>query len=432
MRLVLKKFLILGLWLGLALAPAGEMFAQSPVEQLRRQIAERNAAIVQLEEEIAKYQKELSTTSTQAKTLKSEIDRLNKTIQKLDTDIKLTRAKIDQTSLTIDELTLKIGSHTAALERHTAALESSLRSLKHSNDTNLVEMLLASGRFSSLWEEEERLHRLQQEINRTVDEITELREAMIVNRADQEVEKQELTSLTHQLADQKTLADQNRENKDELLTVTKNQEENYKQILATRVAEKKRFEQELFNLENQLRITIDPGSLPAGKVLAWPLGEVFITQRFGKTADSGRLYVSGTHNGIDLRAAVGTPVKAAAAGVVTSVGNTDVNGCASYGRWVLIGHNNNLSTLYAHLSLNKVLPGQTVAAGELIGYSGQTGYATGPHLHFTVYASAGVEVMNLGTWYNQNGRTGGTACSRAGVSIPVAPPNAYLDPLLYL
>ena len=50
-------------------------------------------------------------------------------------------------------------------------------------------------------------------------------------------------------------------------------------------------------------------------------------------------------------------------------------------------HNNNLTTLYAHLSVQSVKQGSAVKKGEVVGYMGSTGFATGPHVHFTVYAS---------------------------------------------
>ena len=95
---------------------------------------------------------------------------------------------------------------------------------------------------------------------------------------------------------------------------------------------------------------------------------------------------------------------------------------------------NGLDTLYAHLSDNTVVTkGQAVTTGELIGYSGMTGYATGPHLHLGVYASAGVQIMDLGAWRSQNGGSSdGTPCTAGGAVIPVAPVNAYLNPLSYL
>jgi murein DD-endopeptidase MepM/ murein hydrolase activator NlpD len=99
---------------------------------------------------------------------------------------------------------------------------------------------------------------------------------------------------------------------------------------------------------------------------------------------------------------------------------------------VLVKHNNGLSTLYAHLSVTSVAQGQSVETGDVIGLSGNTGYSTGPHLHYAVYLSEGVQVRDIGQWYRENGRSPTTACARGNAVIPVAPLEAYLNPLDYL
>jgi murein DD-endopeptidase MepM/ murein hydrolase activator NlpD len=85
------------------------------------------------------------------------------------------------------------------------------------------------------------------------------------------------------------------------------------------------------------------------------------------------------HPGIDLEAPYGTPVRAAADGDVTGQ-----NMGAGYGRHVVLDHGHDLITLYGHLSSIAVVPGQHVTCGQVIGYVGQTGRATGPHLHYEV------------------------------------------------
>jgi murein DD-endopeptidase MepM/ murein hydrolase activator NlpD len=85
------------------------------------------------------------------------------------------------------------------------------------------------------------------------------------------------------------------------------------------------------------------------------------------------------HSGIDIEAAYGTPVRAAADGEATgeSMG-------AGYGRQVVLDHGHDVITLYGHLSAIAVMPGQHVTRGQIIGYVGQSGRATGPHLHYEV------------------------------------------------
>ncbi|MHB1769603.1 MAG: peptidoglycan DD-metalloendopeptidase family protein [Minisyncoccota bacterium] len=88
-------------------------------------------------------------------------------------------------------------------------------------------------------------------------------------------------------------------------------------------------------------------------------------------------------NAVDIGAARGTPIHAAANGtVIVARNNGSWNG--GYGNYVVITHDNNTETLYAHMTHAIVSPGQAVLGGQIIGYVGMTGMATGPHLHFEV------------------------------------------------
>ncbi len=88
------------------------------------------------------------------------------------------------------------------------------------------------------------------------------------------------------------------------------------------------------------------------------------------------------HEGIDIAASYGASVKASASGKVTHVG-----WMGGYGRLVTISHGNGLETRYGHLSGYAVNVGQSVSSGQVIGYVGQSGSATGPHCHFEVRKS---------------------------------------------
>jgi murein DD-endopeptidase MepM/ murein hydrolase activator NlpD len=90
---------------------------------------------------------------------------------------------------------------------------------------------------------------------------------------------------------------------------------------------------------------------------------------------------------IDLYADPNEPIGAAKAGIVTFAGG---NQCCSYGLYVIVDHGDGTSTLYAHLSQIAVVQGQVVATGQLLGFGGRTGYATGNHLHFEVHVGDNV------------------------------------------
>ncbi len=120
------------------------------------------------------------------------------------------------------------------------------------------------------------------------------------------------------------------------------------------------------------------GPLPGGvPELRWPSSERSISSPYGLRW--GRL-----HAGIDIPMAIGTPLHAAAAGRVT-----EASYFSGYGNYTCIQHATAFTTCYAHQDQLQVRPGQTVAAGQVIGRSGNTGGSTGPHLHFEVRRGAG-------------------------------------------
>ena len=125
------------------------------------------------------------------------------------------------------------------------------------------------------------------------------------------------------------------------------------------------------------------GWQPTGS-LQWPLTiSGTITSQFGYRTDP----ISGEtsyHSGTDIAAPAGSPILAAASGTVTVANALDSWG-GGYGYYVRIDHGGGLETLYAHCSSICVTTGQQVQAGQVIGYVGQTGRATGNHLHFEVY-----------------------------------------------
>lgn len=96
---------------------------------------------------------------------------------------------------------------------------------------------------------------------------------------------------------------------------------------------------------------------------------------------------SGSHHGLDMAAPVGTPFKAAAAGVVEKVASDDV-----YGWYTVVRHAGGMRTLYAHQDQRPpIQQGQNVRAGQVIGVTGNSGKSTGPHLHFEVRKGASID-----------------------------------------
>lgn len=107
--------------------------------------------------------------------------------------------------------------------------------------------------------------------------------------------------------------------------------------------------------------------------LRWPLDHVFITSPFGEMRPTG------PHNGVDLRASIGTPVLAPGPGVVAETGTNDRSG-----RYLVMMLDNGLRAGFAHLSEWVAMDGDRVAPGDVLALTGATGNATAPHLHYTL------------------------------------------------
>jgi murein DD-endopeptidase MepM/ murein hydrolase activator NlpD len=404
--------------------------AQTEAERLQREIDDRNERLASIEKEIAAYEAELQKVGAEKSTLQSAINQLELERKKIQADIRLTEGKIKSTDVEIDKLSLEISDAEKSIMSNQAAIGENLRLLSQNENDSLIEVFLRHDNLSEFWGEVEELETVRQSMRDRVDDLSRLKE-LLGGKVEEESDKRsELVSLRDQFAGQHSILEGNKKEKTNLLTATKNEEANYQKLLADKKAARDQLLKEVQAIESELRFILDPNSIPTkgSSVFRWPLDKVIITQYFGYTKfalQNAGVYKNNMHNGIDLGAAVGTKIYAPLTGTVRATGNTDsVPGCYSWGQWVLVDHPNGLATLYAHLSYIGVSAGQKLDTGDVIGYVGATGYATGPHLHFTVYVSAAVQVKRF------NEFKAVTGCGAA--FSPFSAIEGYLDPLDYL
>lgn len=424
-------FLICMLSVGSLSVPPPAAQAETATSTLQTQVDQTNALIKQLQDDIAKLQTQLNTTTTQKQTLQNAINALNLNIQKLQKNITLTQAQISQKDSQIGKLTTTISTTTARITQMQLEVGDSLRQLDALDSESLLTILLTGGTLSSFFDQSATLASLRTTLENKIYTLNTLRTDLQTSKTTAQQKRAELATLNRNINEQKQGLAISRDSQTQLLVQTKNQESTYQAQLAQKRAQEAQFEQDLLRLAGQLDLQIAPGSLPLpGPVLAWPVDRVSVTQYFGNTAFSTQnpsVYNGRGHPGIDLSASPGTPIKAAKSGVVMATGNTDLT-CpgASFGKWIFIQHGNGLSTMYAHLSVILATQGQAVVTGQTIAYSDTTGYATGPHLHFGVYATAGTQIKS---WATTNPRS---ECRGKIYTMPVATLQAYLNPLTYL
>lgn len=362
----------------------------SPIDDLKQQIVARDAQVKELEAKVKETKAQLAEIRSKERTLENEIASLDRQIESLELEIRITEGRIDAARLHIEELRLEIAQKETEIDIGEARLAEILRAMQLAEDgLGAVELVFAARPFSEVFDALRSAELFDQSLALTLQEIKRSKEELEQAKTKTEEEKLQAEKLRDELRIKRLLLTGQQDEREDLLNLTEREETNYQKLLKDTEAQQRAIQRDILTLEAQLRYLIDPSSLPGKGVLSWPVLSVRITQGYGATSSTGFTNDQyDFHNGIDLGAAtqgiIGDPILAAGPGNVVGVGST---GRYAYGRWIAIDHENGLTTLYAHLSYQGVSVGQSVKRGEAIGRMGNTGFSTGPHLHFTVYAS---------------------------------------------
>lgn len=437
---MLKKLSFLFVFI--ILVSTGAFFAFSPqqaiadeekIKELEGEIGKLRDQRDQIQKEIDQLQQKVSVTSSEANSIDARVRELKATQNKIQKDISLTQNKIKKSHLTLEKLDLEISDKQALANRKMDALANSIREMNLMSSESLIENILAYEDFSEFWNRLEFLNQFQDTLSDNLTELREIHKELRIKHSEESEEIKELETSKKLLSGQQEVVADTANQQTKLLSAKQTELKTQQQLLNEKIEQRKKFEAAMLDFESQIKTLVDPDSFPAPArgVLSWPLDRITITQQFGGTQfakTNPGVYGRPFHNGVDFGVPTGTQVKSVLAGTVQATGNTDAfPGCVSWGKWVLVKHNNGLTSLYAHLSSIIVSPGETVETGGLLGLSGNTGYSTGPHLHLTLYASQGVSVVKFNEF-----KPGGTGCSATGASTPVASLDAYIDPMTYL
>ncbi|MFT5179482.1 MAG: murein DD-endopeptidase MepM/ murein hydrolase activator NlpD [Candidatus Paceibacteria bacterium] len=420
-------FLILGILLIPFL-----LHAQS-VDELENKIDQASNKIEEINKDIQKQEAKVKEANKRTNSLQGTVNSLKATENKLSSDIKYTETNIIKTELTIQKISVEIDNKTEKIDLNSEALGEALRRLDEFESTSLLEILFGHESMSDFWIALNNLENFQDKVRDSVYTLKVLNGELTEKKVEETEEKEVLETTKVTLGGKKEAVAHTKKQKDTLLAQTKNEESEYKKVLAEKVRIKDAFEQELLEFESQLQVIIDPDGFQKAKsgIFGWPVSNFIITQRFGGTAFAKRnthIYGRAFHNGMDFGVPIGTPVKTVSSGVVKGTDNTDAYpGCNSWGKWILVEHDNGLSTMYAHLSSVTAKIGQRVEQGQVIAYSGTSGISTGPHLHLSLYINQGVNVINY-----REVAPSSYGCGAYNVTIPAASLDSYLDPMEYL
>ncbi len=349
-------------------------------------------------QEIQKVNENLSGVQSQKKTLQSELGTITSSIQKLNLGIKESQIQIEKLDLEANALQYEINDIRIKIKEKEEALAVVLREMQGGDRESPLFVLLRTKSLSESLANAESLSNINTSLYVTVDDLKRLQGQLDGSLNETENKKDEKETEKERLQSKKIIVAEVKETKDTLLKQTKSKEAVFQKQLTELEEKQEKIGKEIEDLERKLRASFDNSLLsPRRGVLSSPVKGGVLTQEYGETDFAKRAYRTHFHNGIDYGISIGTSLYAAADGKVLAIDNNDRGGSRfQYGKYVLLGHENNLATLYAHMSKNNIVSvGQIVKRGDLIGYSGNTGYATGPHLHFGVYWAPSIKFKSV-------------------------------------
>lgn len=368
------------------------ILAATPTE-LQSAIAEKNKALQEISLELQAKRQDLIETEERSKSLKQELSRINYSLNQVNLGIRSSELTLEKLNLEINALQYDITETETQRDKKQRAVQDILRAMQQKDDERGLVAFLKHATLAAGLLEFQTLYALNNGLSGEVEALSALQRDLEGKLAEQNGKKQQEERERQALKAKKSSAEEQKGEHQMLLSQTKNQERLYQKVIDELERKQQEISDEVESIETLLRQKIDPTLLPTSRkgVLELPVKNGRFSQNFGSTAFARQGGYRGKfHNGLDIAAPIGTPIYAAEDGRVVKIDNQD-RFCkkGAYGRYVVVSHTNNLTTLYAHLSLvdQNIYEGKEVKRGELIGYVGKTGYATGPHLHLTVYAT---------------------------------------------
>ena len=397
---------ILALSLGLASVPAlsvRTVFGAATKEEKQKLDAAAEAK-KKLQEEKKRTQNMIAELNTLKNDVNVYLEKLDKNLDTIEDEIERLNGEISgkEQQLEVTRGELKEAEDTA--DRQFADMKLRIKYMYEKGETGFLDLLLTSGNLADFFNRAEYVDKISSYDRAQLDVYEAAVQTIEDKRAQLEGEKEELQGLQQEetakqesvkalMAEKRTelakYKSQISSAEGELSDYDKQLAAQEEQIRSIEAAIKKREEEERRRAEEEARKKREAEAAAARKTAAakdlgsihftWPCpASGRITSGFGKRSSPTK-GASTYHNGVDIGAASGANIVAAAAGEVVSAG---YSGAA--GNMIMISHGGGIYTLYMHCSKITCSEGQSVKAGQTIGKVGSTGVSTGPHLHFGI------------------------------------------------
>lgn len=371
--------------------------------QVSRANAERyKQAASQFESAVARANSRIADLAVRQANAQSEADVLAIEIEIAEEQLQLVAFQLNETRSLTESLKAQSAQQAKQLAEREALYAKHLRTTYRQVQVSPLEMLLSSGSLSEFAGRVQAMIVINRQDARLAGEIRTMRELTGARQQLAAAKESEIKGLEQQIATQRAAIVSQKAEYDALVRQMKaainaqaverqnalgaagqaRQNQQAAQGETARLAQQlQQAEANYAYLAAQLAARSGLGAFNGTKLSTWPLSGP-ITSGFGPRW-------GGFHNGLDIAAPLYTPVVAAAAGQVVTVGRPYA-ASGDTAVVVIIAHGNNVSTLVGHLDDRRWPPvavGQRVSAGQVVGYVGMTGWTTGPHVHFTLTAN---------------------------------------------
>lgn len=364
--------------------------SQSKLDKINQNIKEAQKELDSLDDQVADKKAYSDALMKKIDLLQDKLDALESNRDDLQNEIDAVQKRIDETQAEINKAEKEIEKKEQEFDGVYEEYCQRLRAMYISGNVSMLEVLLESGDISSILTRAEMVKSVSEQDSATLDdlmtkmeEINKEREELANNKIQLGKDKDSLNSRKQEL--QKSIDEYN-SSKAELnaeveecnaaLASLDDKRSEVKETIDTNQEQKRQIEAEINNALSGSGSN-KPGSdnyNPGTGQLAYPTSYRQISAGYPN-------YSNGSyHGGVDWPCPTGTAVHASDSGVVVIAKKLTY----SYGQYILIDHGNGLSTLYAHNSSLVVGVGDKVSKGQIIAYSGESGNATGPHVHFEV------------------------------------------------
>lgn len=379
MQAMIRRVFTLLIITQLILSPVA-VFGQS-IDDLEDEIASKESELDSISSKISTYQKRLRELSGERASLQNDIKLIENEVALAELDVEAIQANIALQEAQVQLLERNIQEETLRLQGQREIMKDVLYELQRNGEPDLLEVLLTSGSLNDFFNESAQIEQINKALNSSLQKSKALKETLLSQKDLQTDSLEKLEDLSDDLEARLVELELKENATSFLVQQTKNSESEYQRLVGELESEQRQISANVALLQQQLSERLKESGVvisdPQPSKISWPLDSYIMTATFHDPSYPFRNLWE--HSGLDLAAPLGTPIKAAAPGIVawTRYGN-------SYGNYVMIIHDNGLATMYAHMNSFSVSADQTVARGQVIGTVGSTGFSTGPHLHFEV------------------------------------------------